>query len=69
MARLLEVGDVVLVCGTEERYPVAEELFGLEVAVDVVEEGLASLERHVGDVHRRELLLPEIVGEHAAEDR
>lgn len=46
----------------------AEELVGLEVSVDEVEEGPASLEGHVAYVDGREFLLLEVVREHAAED-
>uniref|UniRef100_A0A0A9G5U3 Uncharacterized protein n=1 Tax=Arundo donax TaxID=35708 RepID=A0A0A9G5U3_ARUDO len=69
MARLLEVGDVVLVGGPEEGQPVGEELFAVQIAIDVVEEGPARVEGHVGDVHGGELLLLEVVREHAPEDR
>lgn len=67
-ARLLEVGDVILVRGAEEGQPVREELLAAQVAVDVVEEAPARVEGHVGDVDRGELLLLEVVREHAPED-
>ena len=68
VAGLLQVSHVVLVGRPEERQPVREELLAAQVAVDVVEEGVARLQGHVGDVHSGELLLPEVVREHAPED-
>lgn len=69
VAGFLQVGDVVLVGGPEECQPVREELLLAQVTVDVVEEGVACIQGHVGDVHGGELLLPEVMGEHAPKDR
>nr|ACN26286.1 unknown [Zea mays] len=70
VAGLPEVADVVLVGGAEERQPVRQELLAAaHVAVDVAEEGAARVQGHVGDVHGGELLLPQVVREHAPEHR
>ena len=69
MACLLEVSNVVLVSCSKEGKAVSQELFGLKVAVNVVEESPAGIKGHVGDVHGGERLLLEVVREHAAEDR
>lgn len=69
LASLTEVADVVLVRRPEEWKAVGEEFRGRYAPVEVAEERGAGGGGHIGDVHGGELLLPEVMGEHAAEDR
>lgn len=46
-----------------------KEFIALKIAVDVVDEGLASGERHVKDVDGGKFFLFEVVSKHAAKNR